>query len=786
MTYDGHGRMKTRHYPIEDAATDTTWIYNSDDSIQQIIDPRGAITNFTYEAQRGLLTQISYDPPANPPTYTTIPDTPNANFAYDALGNRTSMSDGTGTTAYIYDELSRLTSETKTFTGLTGSFTIGYSYNLSGGLKSITDPFNSAVNYTNDKTGRLTKVEGTPWGDNTDGKYVDGIEYRAFGAVKQLRLKTTDNNLVAMQYDNRLRVGSHQTSSAQSNAVGGFVQKAAFAYLPDSRPQAMDNQVNDKFDRTFGFDFAGRLTRNEFGDWQSGTVPYSQAVSYDAFSQMASRGTTHWGSNNSFAAVFTNGRQVSPGGSVYDAAGNMIRTHTRSSGENQSTIYDAANRSTTVTTRSQEFAGYTHKQILVQDFDGDGRAVKSQETWQTGSQPPLGTVTKYQMWSSVLNSPLTEISGTETKLTTKVFAGGAVIAEQLVLWADLVQWISADPVTGSSVRISKNGAFHDIDRKELEPLGQEVLPQEPPQQQPPPSAENVTFSAQEPEWQCQVATDMGKEFFEKPVHCQKAQIENALRYSDLFSSKTEENPNRIAAGGSPGATEQTAGDRPLNLTATDKPHSSGGGAAGSPASIPSADGYDPYDTDVENTPEQQIIRGRGKEVNGLGDSIPGFIDASQSGQDHKGGIKIEHPEREIFTPREEVANPNCIMNAVQNSKGLARPFGNVNTNKNSPGYNSIGHDGVHVVADEGSIVTTLPALTGKVIDIRNGGDGTLIVNVLLDGGNIAIYKDLKSVNVKPKQRLKAGAQIGKVGITKESAGLHFTLLKGGLAEYKIL
>ena len=34
---------------------------------------------------------------------------------------------------------------------------------------------------------------------------------------------------------------------------------------------------------------------------------------------------------------------------------------------------------------------------------------------------------------------------------------------------------------------------------------------------------------------------MGKEFFEKPVHCQKAQIENAISYSGLFSSRTEVN-----------------------------------------------------------------------------------------------------------------------------------------------------------------------------------------------------------------------------------------------------
>ncbi len=564
MSYDGHGRMKTRHYPIEDSDRETSWIYNIDDSIQQVIDPRGAITSFSYDS-RGLMSQISYSVPN--PNPSNMQTTPTVNFSYDALGNRTQMTDGTGTTDYNYNELSRLTSETKTFTGLSGSFTIGYEYNLAGGLKSYTDPFNSTVNYTNDKTGRLTSVAGTPWGDNTDGNYVGQIQYRAFGAVKQMNLKTADNNLVAIEYDNRLRVGSHQTSSSQSNAVNGFVQKAAFNYLSDSRPQAMDNQVNNHFDRTFRFDFAGRLTQNVFGGGQSGTAPYSQYISYDAFSQMTSRGMTHWGTSSGFSASFTNGRQASYSGSMYDAAGNLLSTHTRSGGEHQATIYDAANRSTTVTTRSQEFAGYWHKQTLVQSFDGDGQAVKSQETWQTGTQTPLTAPPRYQMWSSVLNSPLTKISDTGTKLTTKVFAGGAVIAEQNVETGNRVEWISADPVTGSSVRILKNGAFYDDDRKELEPLGQEVLPVEPPAQQPSPSPENAKFSASEPEWQCQAAGAMGKDFFAQPVHCQKAQMESgSIWLSGLFSSKTEYNVQFIQFTDSPLPDSYSGDDEMMTYT----------------------------------------------------------------------------------------------------------------------------------------------------------------------------------------------------------------------------
>jgi hypothetical protein len=129
-------------------------------------------------------------------------------------------------------------------------------------------------------------------------------------------------------------------------------------------------------------------------------------------------------------------------------------------------------------------------------------------------------------------------------------------------------------------------------------------------------------------------------------------------------------------------------------------------------------------------------------------------------------------------------NPNCILNAVQNQKGLARPFGNVGPT------GIIGHDGIHVVALAGSIVKTLPGLTGTVIDVHDGGDGTAIVDVLLDGGGVALYKDLDPKSVakfrgkkRNSVRLKAGDIIGKTSGGGENMGLHFALLRGGMKEH---
>jgi YD repeat-containing protein len=539
-TYDGHGRMQTRHYPIEDDGKVTTWAYNADDSISTITDPRGVVTTFLYNS-RGLVENIQYAQPPNNPASTDlkhVPATPAVTYTYDNAGNRTQMSETLGSetnsTTYAYDELSRMTSETKHFADFpSNNYTISYNYHLSGGLKSYTDPFSSTVNYTNDKLGRLTAVAGTAFGDNTTGQYADSIQYRAWGAVKQLNYKSDDNLLIKMEYDARLRVSEHSAYSS----VNGFIQKAMFEYFADSRPKAMDNQIDNKFDRSFGYDSVGRLVSNTFGGASVG-VPYSQTIAYDAFSNMTQRNTTHWGAGNNFNAEYLNGRKKPAGTTipVYDAAGNMINPGSRAdTGETNTTSYDAANRPREVKTVYQRrvrnnLGSYVYasfEKIMTQYYDGDGRPVKDIETDRRVTTPPQGgtLTTKYQIWSSVFNSPLTSLNNFGAKEKTKVFAGGAVVAEQ-VNASSRVEWTTADPVTGSSQKVYKNGTFFNDQRKELEAFGQEVLPTEPIQEIPEQQITTSLNTADQPEWMCQLADGMNKSFWDRPSHCQRAILES--------------------------------------------------------------------------------------------------------------------------------------------------------------------------------------------------------------------------------------------------------------------
>jgi YD repeat-containing protein len=73
------------------------------------------------------------------------------------------MNDGLGSMTYSYDQLSRLTSETRYFNALSysptgGNYGISYQYNLANELTSISDPFGAQIGYTRDTIGRTTAV----------------------------------------------------------------------------------------------------------------------------------------------------------------------------------------------------------------------------------------------------------------------------------------------------------------------------------------------------------------------------------------------------------------------------------------------------------------------------------------------------------------------------------------------------------------------------------------------------------------------------------------------------
>jgi len=397
--YDGHGRLSTTHKPEEfdagnsNAPTYTSYTYNTDDSMATMTDPRGAVTTYYYghiddgtsSEYRALPTKIAF----TSPNTTNIPDPADINFTYDAAGNRTYMSDATGNTSYVYDELSRLKEETKNFSDTlsnapSGGYKLKYNYFLTGGLKSIEDPAvgsfpATTVTYTSDKIGRTTAIGGSGFYDDYEKRAVNSfatnINYRSFGAVKQMSYGTTQTTDVSLEYDTRLRPITYQ---AESSANNDDIQNKSYTYNNDGTVKEAVNNVEENFTQYNDYDFAGRIKRNDFGTTTTGQ-PYKQTLSYDAFNNITSRNTKAWDfAERNFTAGYTNNRRSSggyqSGTNTFDVAGNITMNYIYGSGGNDESRkwkFDASGRMTDWEETLPESGSYVRDEGAMLSFDGD-------------------------------------------------------------------------------------------------------------------------------------------------------------------------------------------------------------------------------------------------------------------------------------------------------------------------------------------------------------------------------------------------------------------------------
>ena len=485
MSYDGHGRIKTRHLPEQQAdpgnssSTDhTTWDYNADDTLQRTTDARGASQSLSYNA-RHLVTGISFTVPSG----STIPVPASVSYTYDSAGNRSTMTDGLGSMDYSYDTLSRLTSEVRTIIGL-GTFPISYSYNLSGQLDSVIDPFSAQISYAHDRTGQLTSVTGS--GFPNVSTYASNIRYRASGALKHLTYG--NNRTLDIAYNSEQRAISYQVS----NLIGKNYQ-----YHADGTLKYSQDVLDARFDRSYGYDHDRRITQAFSGaearsEGPTNNRPYRETMAFDALGHLAGRESKHWnGGQVTTTNVYSNNRRT---GWAYDADGRLLQ----SQAPDISYAFDAAGRAVQTTSH---LSGATVN--LTHTFDGDGQILKRYEVdtiYEEGQPPRTQTSTVYQLRASALGHRLlTEITSQGQKARTYVYANDSLLAWQQVVFvngavsAQLPVWEHRDP-SKASYRTSHNTAYDPDSSAELDPFESNSGLESPYQFPPPPTNKpNISY-----------------------------------------------------------------------------------------------------------------------------------------------------------------------------------------------------------------------------------------------------------------------------------------------------
>ncbi|HJP93641.1 MAG TPA: DUF4214 domain-containing protein [Pyrinomonadaceae bacterium] len=436
LTYDGYGRLKTKHVPEHAPGTAVTWNYNADDTVATVTDARGATSTFTYNNNRHLPNVVTHTLSGS----STIVES----FGYDAVGNRTSMSDSSGSTSYYYNQLSQLTSETRTFTGLAGSYALAYEYNYAGQLKDLTDHTNQRVNYGYDSAGRLSSLNGTNYSSN---QFIITHSYSAWGVPKQVTYG--DGQTLTMNYNSRLQPTHYQIGGS------GSVMSIDYQYYDDGRVKYSQNLVDGRFDRKYEYDHSARLIKaltgaEARGEPATSDRPYKQTIAYDAFDHVTTRTTRHWSRTLGFGSsdTYTNNRR---NGWTYDADGNLLNPSTRQYS------YDAAGRSNTTTWTG----GY-----LNEFFDGDGQRVKSTEP----------NIVNYYVRSTVLRGQvITQLDSSGAREWGFIYVAGELFGRQYLNGG--VTLLHKEPSGVSERAVFQSGVITDW--TELDPFGAEVYAWDP-------------------------------------------------------------------------------------------------------------------------------------------------------------------------------------------------------------------------------------------------------------------------------------------------------------------
>lgn len=402
-----------------------TFIYNSLSRLQSAQNPESGITTFAYDPNGNLLTKVDarsittsyvYDALNRLKSRDYSDSTPDATYLYDSIGNGkgrvASISSSVSTYSHSgYDAMGRVLGATQTMG--TQNYSINYSYNLVGQVKTIGYPSGHSVVYNYDSAGRLGDKDaqnlafiGT-LGDGMSRIYSRGLNYSSFGGVTIEQFGTQTPLYHKMQYNIRGQLWDVRVSTAPD--VNGTWNRGCLQFFYDnsggygtSGPENNGNVLKSwhyvPMDEqsttwaihrdTYAYDSLNRIasvSETFVSPTEAENQKFVQTYSYDRYGNRTINNGATWGTgiNNTAFELDPSGnnRLLAPGDAglaensrrmQYDAAGNLeIDTYTGQGARS----FDAENR---ITVSPGAAASYA--------YDPNGRRVKrvigSTETWQ--------------------------------------------------------------------------------------------------------------------------------------------------------------------------------------------------------------------------------------------------------------------------------------------------------------------------------------------------------------------------------------------------------------------
>jgi RHS repeat-associated protein len=287
FAYDGDGNQVGLTEP--DGNT-TSYAHDAAGNLTKVTDPLGRMTTHTYDQAnqltsttdgRGIAATYAYDS-AGELASAVVPGE-SVSYTYDALGRRTSMNDGTGTTSYGYDPASDITSVASP------RGAISYTYDLAGQRQTMTLPGSRQVSYAYDAASNLTSLEDWLGKTSTYGYDADG---------RPTAIDRPNGVNTSLTYD-----AAGQVLSLNHDGSGGPIAHNAYTYDAAGNRASTTSAAGTE---SFNFDALNRLTKAAYPNGDVAVYTYDPAgnrtsstfngtttkASYDAAGELTANGAT--------------------------------------------------------------------------------------------------------------------------------------------------------------------------------------------------------------------------------------------------------------------------------------------------------------------------------------------------------------------------------------------------------------------------------------------------------------------------------------------------------------
>ncbi len=211
FSYDELNRLTSAIGP-ESNGLATNYAYDSNGNLAAKTDPRGVVTCYGDWSGNSCNSSVDYDALNRVLRKSYSDSTPAVTYAWDTVfkGRLSSVANAASTTSYTaYDAVGRVTASSQSTNQHPYSST-QYSYNLAGGLTSLTYPSGRLVNTSYDGAGRVSGVTG----GGTNAAYVSNVAYAAHGAIKNML--RGDGLTESWTYNSRMQPASISVGTAGS------------------------------------------------------------------------------------------------------------------------------------------------------------------------------------------------------------------------------------------------------------------------------------------------------------------------------------------------------------------------------------------------------------------------------------------------------------------------------------------------------------------------------------------------------------------------------------------